>query len=425
MNSLPLLLIPGVIALLAWRLQKADAANWKPLFWSTAALRIMGGMLVGLVYYYHYHTGDTMSYQADAEKMVALAHEDTVEFFRFIFFGDTFHPLVSSGFQNEQPGAFFFTKIVGFISYFTGANYWLTSLCFSFISFAASWYLVRIAAQCFPSLRTTFAVAFLLFPSVVFWSAGLIKESLALAGLWVIITVFLKAWFHLPVKWYDYLLAAVSAVVVWNIKYYYLGIAAPVLAALVILRWLSLRYKLRWKHEVLFLAVGFILLLLFATLGHPNFYLHRLLGVIVENNQAFVQLSEPGDAIRFYNLHATWYSMLLNAPLALVSCLYRPLPWEVMNGLSLLASVENSVLLVMTLLAVPSLRRLPPSPHRLLVTGALVYCILLATLLSLSAPNFGTLARFRIGFLPVFIVLIAQSPSVQRIFNSLPLLKRL
>jgi hypothetical protein len=46
--------------------------------------------------------------------------------------------------------------------------------------------------QVFRKRQTAAALAFLFFPSVVFWSSGLVKETLALAGIFWMSTIFLR-----------------------------------------------------------------------------------------------------------------------------------------------------------------------------------------------------------------------------------------
>jgi hypothetical protein len=42
----------------------------------------------------------------------------------------------------------------------------------------------------------------------------------------------------------------------------------------------------------------------------------------------------------------------------------------------------------------------------------LIYCFVLCILLAISTPNFGTLSRYRIGFLPFFVFVLTYRNQV-------------
>ena len=147
---------------------------------------------------------------------------------------------------------------------------------------------------------------------------------------------------------------------------------------------------------------------------HPNFSLQRIADVLVQNHNALFQVSNPDDVIHFHNLNSNITSILLNAPWAFVSGLFRPFLWEANTFLKIVVGFENLVLLVATLLAIQSIPKIISSPNRLLILSTLVYCVLLCVFLALSTPNFGTLVRLRIGFLPFFVLLIASQPVITR-----------
>ncbi len=83
--------------------------------------------------------------------------------------------------------------------------------------------------------------------------------------------------------------------------------------------------------------------------------------------------------------------------------------------LQLIAAVENTIILLLSLVALANLKKLVQSPERLLLFSIVVYVALLCLFLTLSTPNYGTLVRYRVGFLPFYILLIAME---NRLFNS-------
>jgi hypothetical protein len=217
------------------------------------------------------------------------------------------------------------------------------------------------------------------------------------------------------VVWYNYILGVVAVWVGWNLKYYWLGILAPVLIATVSVVYIK-RLRPSLKSFELWLAGVLLATFLVISTGlHPNFYPERIAAVIVESNAAFVSLSESAGVIHFDNLQPHAGSLLWNAPWALFSCLFRPWIGEARQVVSMLAAVENTVLLVLLLLACRSIRSAWQSPDRLLTGAVITYTILLAVFLALSSPNLGTLSRYKVGFLPFLVMLLLEaSPEVRR-----------
>ena len=177
--------------------------------------------------------------------------------------------------------------------------------------------------------------------------------------------------------------------------------------------------RLSAGRETLGWVAIFAVLLGVATLLHPNFHLDRLFAVIVANNAAYVQLSDAGDYVQFRELTATYPGILLNAPWALFSGWFRPLLWEVSSWIECLQGVENTFLLLMFAGALLRIRSYKTSLHRPLVLGVIVYVVLLSVLITLSAPNFGTLSRFRTGYLPFFVfIILCNNPFLEYVERS-------
>jgi hypothetical protein len=139
---------------------------------------------------------------------------------------------------------------------------------------------------------------------------------------------------------------------------------------------------------------------------HSNFHPQNFLGVIVQNYDVFRRVSQPGDAIVFPGLVPTVSSVLLYAPWAWISGLFRPFPWEAGNVFQALMATENIVLLLAMLTALPAVRHIARSPYRLLLLALIVYTGMLCVFITLSTPNFGTLCRYRVGYVPFFVFLV-------------------
>jgi len=299
-------------------------------------------------------------------------------------------------------------KIVSVFSLITADNYWLISLYFSFLVFLSSWKFVITINRYFPQYRTANIISFLFVPSVIVWTSGVLKDSLAMGSIFFIAYVFVVLWMNDKVTIVSWVGLLISIVVLWKLKYYYAVILIPVLLSSLVTRILISPTKGRKKPIIEFYWWSFIfcVLLVSGTLLHPNFEPEVFFNLVLQNNLDSVEVSETNGAIHFYNLQATPRSFLINAPWALLSGLFRPFVWEASNLLQGIAAVENLVILTLTITALKTVRKSVTSENWLLIYSVLACSFLLCIFLTLSTPNFGTLSRYRAGFLPFFIFLI-------------------
>lgn len=381
-------------------------------FWTGLLVKCLAGISLGMLYTYHYKTGDTLLFFDNASRLVSLAQADFASYVSYIF---------SSHFHGQSVEIEFFdlrailmVKVVSILAIVSFANYWIISVYMSALCFLGAWFLVRQIALAFPGATAPALVAFLFFPSVVFWTSGLIKETLAMAGLYFLCGVLVRIWVSQKLNIVHIVLALLSCYLLWSLKYYFAGIFFAIAAATVFYR-LTMHSRFAntnraWGH-LLWVGV-FIILILAVTLLHPNFYLNRMLEVMVANYEAFIAFSEPGATMQFDSLQPTMRSLLVNAPAALFGGLFRPLFFDARNLLAVFLSMENLALLVLFIISVRHAPKLFATNVSILLCAIVVYVILLAIFITLSTPNFGTLARYRVGYLPFFVFLISLAPPI-------------
>jgi hypothetical protein len=133
-----------------------------------------------------------------------------------------------------------------------------------------------------------------------------------------------------------------------------------------------------------------------------------LLSGLVGNHDAHLRANIADPALVYAALQPTLGSVLAHAPKALGVGLFRPFPWEADGPLQAWVGLENGLLLVAAGLAGLSRRRgrTRTGPHLVLLLATLHYIVILAVLLSLAAPNYGEISRYKVAFLPFFIYVV-------------------
>lgn len=398
-----------------WRMEKSPLRKF---FWPALGVKLFAGICLGLIYTYYYSVGDTFLYFQDGVRLAMLARMDVASYFSFLWTGDESFPIWSE-LIYKQPRAMFLSKVTSLFCILTVDNYWMIAVYYSAIAFVSSWYLVKKINASFENVQHAAILGFLFFPSVVFWSAGVIKESLAMAALFFLSLIFLKIWRREKPRWIEWLLTVTSLWVVWSLKYYYLAIFLPVAFTTLAHQYLLTKFTVKsLGRKVMLWFVIFTIPLLLMSILHPNFHYKRFIEVVVSNYYEFQAISNPEDRIHYDMLKATPLSILQNAPMALFSGLFRPFITEVHTVLQSFIAFENLLLLTLTAGAFTQLKKLVNTQHRVLLFSILIYTILLCVFLALSTPNFGTLSRYRVGFLPYWVfVLTLENPLINKLMT--------
>ena len=382
---------------------KDTALHW--YYWPALALKLISGVGVGMLYFFYYGLGDVYNYHQDAARLAGLAWQDPLVYLGSWFGGEL--PELELVYVREER-ALFTAKIFSLIYVFTNSNFWLASVWVSFLSFLASLHLTARLVRYRPFLQKAAPLAFLFWPSHVFWTSGLLKESLAMACIAFIIAAALP--FILSgkkLKTGEVLWALLLFVVLFKIKYYYAGLLGPFLLCLLLVHWLQRRYT--WKEAI---ACTFYVLLLvggiaLASLLHPNLYPSRFLQVWVENYYLLAAISTEANYVLFEGIQAEWESVLVHVPKAVFAGLLLPLfPVDFGNLLKLAAGAENSLLFVLSFFALLGWAVKPGKKIRLNGLAVLLYLLVFALVISIAAPNYGTLLRYRISYHPFFVLLV-------------------
>jgi hypothetical protein len=405
--------IVGLGVLFFWLWKKFP----QPIFSIALILKMACGIGLGLLYKYYYTAGDTWTFFQDAVKATDMLRAHPNELINFFWFNEwsmTSQPMSTSGLNPM-----FMIKWVTFLNLLTDNNYWLVATYLSLFSFGLTWILFESVKACFPNQKAEAAIAILFVPSVIFWSSGVIKESLALGALLGLSGFFIRWHEQSNWSWHSAIGALLTIWILWNLKYYWLAVWLAVVIPLIAVKVISNRSAWVKSYAIFCWLFLFMMAVIGVSILHPNFYYYRFLTVIVDNYHAYTHLSTPGDAIVYFNLEPTLFSMAKNAPWALMSGFFRPFFWEASTAFQLLAALENFVLLGLFLLAVIRFKKwfVGFSPLHL---ALFFYLILLAALLALSTPNFGSLSRYRIAFAPfLWLVMLVTSGVVRYLPKSI------
>lgn len=396
-----------------------SAPEYRYLLWGLAA-KLVGGTAFGLVYFYVYAGGDTISYFYSAVAMRNLAFANPGEYLQQLmgdnsmrawltYTKDTAFPLQYVFFERRT---FAVLQITSVLCILTFNSYLITTLLMASLSYLGIWACYRTFVSYFPQIMGRLAVAFLFMPSPVFWGSAILKDTYTFSAtcLWVhcVDEIFFKRRNRVP----KVLLLLLSATVILFIKPYIFMVLLP--ASLI---WVSyfrvaaIRSTLV-RVTLLPAAVAAMLglsLYILSQLGSRlnRFALDGALETIqvtqrdLANEQAYGK-----NRFELGEFDGTWYGLLGKLPIAVNAAIFRPYIWEVATPLMRFSGIENLWVLGLTLLVLIragpmfTLRVIAGMP---LVLMSVIFALFFAFTVGVTTPNFGALVRFKIPMVPFYI----------------------
>ena len=383
-----------------------------------ATFKVACGMLVGLVYQQYYGDGDTFGFFHHGKILIRLAHNDFLEYLDYIFTSDQ-GPHFPSGFSYTNPRAILMCKLTSIAYFLGGGNYWLSTIPFSLFSVWGLWIFYQEVTKLFPALsKYAYGVLFLL-PTFVFWTSGILKESILLGCLGWLFAQVLKSVskqsqklniYHLAFSiWCCYLL--------FQMKYYYAGALLPSIGVFFFSQRIDQASFISQKKNSFLLKIGILLLvgsflLLSATQLHPNLHPESIVKAIVVNHHKMaLQTANSNNLVQLNELTPTIHSLLTNLPSSWFQGLFRPYVWEEGHLGKQWTAWENALLFLLVIATTIKViihrnllsQRLNNTTLNLLI-ASFIYFLLLSSLLPIAAPNLGNLMRYRTGFMPILLL---------------------
>jgi hypothetical protein len=259
------------------------------------------------------------------------------------------------------------------------------------------------------------AIATLFLPSFVFWSSGLIKEAVAIAGFgWVLFGLHLWIRESRPVA--GLTLMTVGSAPIWIVKPYILFPLA--LAGGAWFYWTRSVKRGRVRVRPIYFALASILGVGgIVVLGQyfPDFAPESFSERTLELQHIGRGLRGGSNYVLGSEIPTSLSGQLMYAPLALLASLFRPALFEVRNLLMLTNALETTVL-TLFFARIALTRNLGRVRSQIMNDPFLVFCLVFVIAfgiaVGLTSANLGTLSRYRSPILPFFAIalLVLQKP---------------
>ena len=316
-----------------------------------------------------------------------------------------------AGWQGKVPGT-------GFIEILTGITYSIIGttelggyLFFSWLGFWGLYWFYRAFCRGVPDgKRVRYAALVLVLPSLLFWPSSIGKEA------WMMLALGLTA----------YGIAALLDRGVRELPTLALGLAAVTIArphlTLIVVCALAAAYLARPHGGKTLtgplakgLGIAVLIVLLVLSLGQAkSFFQAESATTTTTSLTQALDTAEARTAKGGSQFTATPVNTPLDFPQAAITVLYRPFAFEARNAQTLIASIDGTLMLMLTVVYWRGLRglfrRLRSRPY---IVFVLVYVVLFVVAFSRFA-NFGILARERVQVIPLLLVLVCLPTSRPR-----------
>ncbi|MFN6946325.1 MAG: hypothetical protein ACK4ND_15355, partial [Cytophagaceae bacterium] len=270
------------------------------------------------------------------------------------------------------------------------------------------------------------AIALFFIPGVVFWTSGIQKETLVIGALSIAIAITLNIGHKVQKPGIINLgLIIFLCYTSLMIKFYFVAVLFPALFAYILALKISGHSELNLKNSGIYL-LSFVLLLYLATFSNPYLTLDGIAHSIYNNYLATLESSAYRNVFIFEGLRPDLASMLRHAPEALIIGLFRPFFTDVQWGLPAIAAIEYFFISILAIGKIAQVFISKIKSAKLILLPAITYIVITAVLVSIASPNWGTLYRYKAGFIPFFLILILHDNPlinvfVQRFYKKMPI----
>jgi hypothetical protein len=397
------------------------------------SLKIFGAIVLGLIYNYYYHGGDTFGYYIGGRGFTKYLFSDPAGAISFLFKdGEADVSVLRTHamawdyqylYKITSHPELLMAKITGLVNVVGLNTYLSTAVLFAWMSFLGAWKLFSVFRELAPGTVKNHALAALFIPSVIFWGSGILKDTVTMTAVCYLTFHAWQVMGHRRKIVGNSLIVIVCVYLIATIKGYILLAFAPAFIFFVINQY-KYRLKSGFARAVVtpaFVGLGVILAFVFvnqigSSLG--KYSIENLESVAV-GTQRWHEHQSTGRAGSGYTLgNDPDGGQLLSQFLPAVNVgLFRPYIWEAREPLQLISSLEALALLALSFYGffkagVKGWFRLF-AKHPFL-QFCLIFALIFAFAVGFTSYNFGALVRYRIPCLPFYTMFVLSMIAIAK-----------
>lgn len=382
-------------------------------------MKVFSGMALIYLYTFYYTdqlNSDIYKYFSDGEVLFSSLKDHPLDYFKMMFgvnndnvyFEENYYDKMRFWYSEYPTNIFSDSHTIirfnAFVRLFSFGHIAVHNLAINLLSFLGLFKIYQFFKPLTLSNKFLFW-GIILFPSLLFWGSGLLKEGLILFSLGLLFKNGYKLLQKFSFKQLAIVLFAL-AIIIYS-KLYIIATLFPGMIGYLIYKKTKLPAPKAYSFSLV-LIISICLLLLNAPL---KFNPIELIKVKQVNFVELVDSVKNTSGTTLPPLQST-SDIILSIPNALLNTLIRPFIWECNSFFMLLSSFENIIILLCLALSI-TYRKQNLNWNSILFS--LSFILFLYTLIGLTIPNFGAIARYKILAKPFIIIVITQLIEIDKI----------
>lgn len=389
-------------------------------------LKLVAAVAMTFIYTYFYpdrHVADIFRYFDDSRVLIKMFENQTRDFFSFITGHETAtmyqHKIAMNNWDspgnvyNNNRVMILFNTAIGFISM---GDYYIHLILFTFLSFVGLTAMFKVFNKIYKVYQGIVFISVFTLPSIIFWTSGVLKESLVMFALGILLYSYMRFYFNSAI-WYHTLSFALGFFILLLLKFYLLIILLPAMIILLLTQRILLFQNMKGITWVLFSVIFLVILFTFKYINpHAD-----ALQALINKREAFELLAHNMKAGSYFTMPQfnNVVSLLKAAPVGLVEVVIRPGIFKISSPLVFLSALENLYIWLL-ILVVMVFRK-----HNSTMVGqwnyfGLFVVIAVFTLIGLTVPVEGAIVRYKSVVLPILMAILLCNIDYEKLFGRFP-----
>jgi hypothetical protein len=393
--------------------------------WALKA-KILGIILFIFVTEFYFQGGDTVGYYTVIKQM---QHASLVpgELINIVtnnkldhntdLAKDLYDPLDAKNYYTMLiPDNYFICKVGLIVSLFKIKSYFWIAGILSLYAFSGSWVIFKTFLKSFEISKWYLAFPILFLPSVIFWSSGVMKDTLAFGAMGFSFYYLYKLFLKFEIKLSVLFFLSFNLLIAFNVKSYIAACLIFAIAIAAVLNFIAKQKSILKKVVSISIISIFTIIAIikvssyFSSQSELNDLAFDDLTSLAKYQQESYQNIGGGSNISPLFSGAGLPVLIVNG---LINTLLRPFIWEVSNPMMILTALETLIVIWLGSIVIfrrKWLRYLISYP---LLMFTFIFSIMLCIIIGVTTFNFGAMVRYKIPLSPFLMVFLVISKNIK------------
>ncbi len=389
------------------------------------SIKFITGIILSLIYKYYYDTStaDIYKYYYDGLFLYEILWEEPFDYLKILtgvgiteYHTEKYLSNMSYWFRPWESPVYNDNRIIirfnAFVSIFSFGYIHIHTLFANILSFTGLVGIYKFILKYLPNNKVEWLKwGIFLFPSLLFWGSGVLKEAILIGCFGLGIHFADKIFSNTYKKFTSILVLAVCLWVLLFLKTYILLLFLPCFIGF----YISKKFNFI-KTQLVYAGLFFLILIIGVIINYlipaySPFYL------IADKHNSLVDLSRAIDAGSLLHEGYLAYSIrdiLLNTPRGFLYTFTRPHIFETDSLLILFSALENILIKIMIVISLIFYSKKQDIPIRL-AGMSFWFCIVGFAFIGLTTPVSGAIVRYKIIMLPFLWVLVLSIVNIEKI----------